>query len=170
MENPDEIAQNVKKKLNIVIDKLAPFKRIQVKKKTNISAKTKELFEKTKVAKKHSIETKDVEDARLARNLLATANKTNQKEYLIKMKNKLKNHKLKWKEISKNKAEESFPTVLKHNGEIVTSQKKVADIIAENLDKKIKETVESFSPDRKKAINILGKLRKRQAQTFNLKK
>ena len=53
------------------------------------------------------------------------------------MKNKLKNHKLKWKEISKNKAEESFPTVLKHNGEIVTPQKRVADIIAEKRSKKL---------------------------------
>ena len=61
MENPDEIAENVKKKLNIVIDKLAPFKRIQVKKKTNISAKTKELFEKAKVAKNIQLKPKMLE-------------------------------------------------------------------------------------------------------------
>ena len=54
-DNPDDIADGVKMKLNKVIEKLAPGKRIQIKKRDEIgSKKAREAFDKARKLKKLS--------------------------------------------------------------------------------------------------------------------
>ena len=57
-----------------------------------------------------------------------------------------------------------FPTILKENGETVTSQKKLADIIANHFKKKVTDITETFDKDDTKAMLILEKLTEKKGR------
>ena len=168
--DPNEIAEIVKTKLNKVVEKLAPSKRVQIKKKDQIKGKkARDAFAKARELKKKSIESNDIDDKRHARNALATANRENRIAHDEDMKKRLMHNKLKWKQLKGDKGSDNFPTVLNIKGEIITSQKRIAESIAAHFDKKVQDTVKSFEGNKSEAIRILEKLHKRRREEFDFK-
>ena len=45
------------------------------------------------------------------------------------------------------KKDESFPTALKSNGEVIMSQSKIVNTIAEHFDAKVRDTIKHFNTD-----------------------
>ena len=55
-------------------------------------------------------------------------------------------------------AEEVFPTALISDGKLITSQKKLADTLANTFDNKVKGVRKDFTENHEKAMNILKNL------------
>ena len=171
IEDLEDITEAVKKKLNDVITRIAPFKRIQIKRdvKQIKDRKAGSLFEESSKAKSKAIASNDPEDFRKARNLLAIAKKTN---YLAEAKEATKNlgdNNKKWKVISNKEAEEVFRTALVSYGKLITSQKKLADTLANTFESTVKEVRKNFEENHEKTMRILKKLCTQRTEEFKFK-
>ena len=72
--------------------------------------------------------------------------------------------------IDARKAEDSFPTMINDNGESVTSQKKIAEVMAKYFCKKVDDIKTTFDSNKTKAMTILKKLTKQRTDEFEFKK
>ena len=139
MTDLDMFTEAVLTKLNSVIDKIAPTRRIQIKRRTNDfkDKKAKEIYKEAKTSKSRAIKNNDAEEFRRARNLVAIAKKKNYVTEARALTAKLHDNKKKWKTVNNSKGEETFPTALVKDGKLITSQKGLADTLAETFDTKV---------------------------------
>ena len=92
---------------------------------------------------------------RLARNKSAVASRKNFAEDMREMKQNLKTPKYKWKVLDHKKAKDSFPTIIKDDGDPVKSQRKITEIMATYFSKKVEDMKSTFDSDEEKAMTIL---------------
>merc|ERR1711954_194521 len=147
----------VKDKLKKVISKLAPAKRIQIRRSTEEfkCPEAKESLKEANKAKTHAIKTRNQEDFRIARNMLETAKRINYIAESKHLKEELKNNKKKWKAVKGNDGEEKFPTALMDMGKLVTSQKEIAEVLANTFESKVKNIKDKFDANYDIELNIL---------------
>ena len=101
---------------------------------------------------------RDPEDFRKSRILAAVANQKNHMAEVKELKENLAKLECKWKVINSNKSQDKMPTVLSVAGEIVTSQQKIANTLADHFKSKIKVVTDSLDADEEKAMFILKSL------------
>ena len=65
-----------------------------------------------------------------------------------------------------DKNEDSFPTVIVEKGETVTSQEKLANIMANHFSSKVKKITESFDDNSDEAMKILRMLMPKRESDF----
>ena len=140
-DDVDVVAEGILKKLNVIAKKLAPTKRVQIKKHAEKihSQEARNLFDEAKQIKVDAIKNKCKDDFRLAKNMLNRAIKVNNKAEAERIKEKLKHDKHKWQEINANNDNDKSPTALTNNGDLITYQKEISNVLAKHFKESIEE-------------------------------
>ena len=69
--------------------------------------------------------------------------------------------------ISNKEAEDVFPTALISEGKLITSQKKLADTLANTFENKVKDVRKKFTEDHEKAMYFLKNLCTQRSEEFD---
>ena len=164
----NEVTLAVKDKLNLVINSLAPTKRIQLKKDSDSKRdeESAKIFKEARKTKFEAIRDKDCEKFRKARNLTAVGTRMCYRKQAEKLKHQMSHQKLKWKRMRESKNQEMFPTVLKKGERLIMGQSEIANTLASHYDEKILNIRKEFDDEEDKALEILEKLCPRRSDQF----
>ena len=170
--DPDVIARTLTDEIDVIIEKVAPSKMVQIKKvdRMKITGETKDKIKHADKAVTTATKTLNQDDFRKAKNLqneVKRAIKKDETEYLKKnLNDKHRDFRTLNDELSN---ENSTPTHIVHEGEEIRSQKKIASTFNKFYKDKIINIRKNFANETKKAINILKATKKKPDDTFNFK-